>query len=157
MRFMKKGIFGQNRHRNAFTLIELVVVLAICGLLLAVTVPRLGALYDRQLVEQQARLLERDLIWLRSEARRSGENAAFKRQGSTSYSLTVQGEDGSRSEMRALVSDRLRLSATSTGGQIVFRPRGTAYEKCTVTLRCGEAVRTVVVNNLGRIRVGVAS
>lgn len=154
---MKKGTIGRKRHRPAFTLIELVVVLAICGLLLVVTVPRIGALYDRQLVEQQARLLENDLVWLRSEARRSGENASFRRQGSDGYSLTVQGEDGVRSEMRTLVSPRLQLSTTSTGGQIIFQPRGTAYEKCTVTLRCGEQARTVVVNNLGRIRVGVVS
>ena len=71
---MRKTIIAQKKHRRAFTLIELVVVMFIMGLLLMVAVPRVGALYDRQLVEQQAQLLEKDLIWLRSEARKMGRS-----------------------------------------------------------------------------------
>lgn len=62
-----------------------------------------------------------------------------------------------QTQTKALVSERLRLQANSLTGQIVFEPRGTAYDKCTLTVRCGEQARTLVVSNLGRIRVGVAS
>lgn len=149
---MKKGAIARRKVRRAFTLIELVVVLAIMALLLMVVVPRVGALYDRQLVEQQARLLEQELLWLRGEAQRCGEKTIFQREGSDSYSLSV---DGAR-ETRTLVSARMTLSASSRGGRIIFEPRGTAYDKCTLTLRCGKQTRTVAVNNLGRVRVGVA-
>ena len=151
---MNRGIFAQSADRRAFTLIELVVVLGILSLLLVVAVPRVGALYDRQLVEQQVRLLEKDLIWLRAEAQRSGENASFARS-SGGYSLTVRDADGTHTQTKTLVSERMRLQTSSLDGGIVFEPRGTAYVKCTLTLRCGEQARTLVVSNLGRIRVGV--
>lgn len=149
---MKKGAIARRKVRRAFTLIELVVVLAIMALLLMVVVPRVGALYDRQLVEQQARLLEQELLWLRGEAQRCGEKTILQREDSDSYSLSVNGAR----EMRTLVSTRMTLSASSRGGRIIFEPRGTAYDKCTLTLRCGKQTRTVAVNNLGRVRVGVA-
>lgn len=150
---MNRKTFAQNKHR-AFTLLELVVVLAIVSLLLVVAVPKVGVLYDRQIVEQQARLLEKDLIWLRSEAQRSGSKASFKRQ-SDGYTLTVQDADGKHVQTKALVSRRVRLSTNSLTGAITFEPRGTAYEKCTLTVRCGKQARTVIVSNLGRVRVGV--
>lgn len=153
---MNRENFSPSARRRAFTLIELVVVVGILSLLLVVTVPRVGALYDRQLVEQQVRLLEKDLIWLRAEAQRSGEKASFARcEGG--YRLTVRDANGEQMQTKALVSERLRLQANSLTGQIVFEPRGTAYDKCTLTVRCGEQARTIVVSNLGRIRVGVAS
>lgn len=90
---MNRENFSPSARRRAFTLIELVVVLGILSLLLVVTVPRVGALYDRQLVEQQVRLLEKDLIWLRAEAQRSGEKASFARcEGG--YRLTVRDANG---------------------------------------------------------------
>lgn len=148
---MKKAIIARRKPRRAFTLIELVVVLAIIGVLLMVVVPRVGAIYDRQLVEQQARVLEQELLWLRSEARSSGERATFKRENSSSYTLSAAG----KTERRELVSEHMTLSASALGGQIIFEPRGTAFDKCTLTLRCGTQTRTVVVSNLGHIRVGV--
>lgn len=148
---MKKAIIARRKPRRAFTLIELVVVLAIIGVLLMVVVPRVGVIYDRQLVEQQARVLEQELLWLRSEARSSGEKATFKRENSSSYTLSAAG----KTERRELVSERVTLSASALGGQIIFEPRGTAFDKCTLTLRCGTQTRTVVVSNLGHIRVGV--
>lgn len=132
------------------------MVLAILSLLLIVTVPQIGSLYDRQLVEQQTRLLEKDLIWLRSEAQRTGEKTAFARY-ENGYSLTVRDADGEHIQTKKLVSDRMQLQTSSLSGKIVFEPRGTAYDKCTVTLRCGEQSRAVVVSNLGRIRVGVST
>ena len=124
---MNRENFSPSARRRAFTLIELVVVLGILSLLLVVTVPRVGALYDRQ---------------LRCEG---------------GYRLTVRDANGEQTQIKALVSERLRLQANSLTGQIVFEPRGTAYDKCTLTVRCGEQARTLVVSNLGRIRVGVAS
>ena len=55
---MKRVITGQKRYRHAFTLIELVIVLGIISLVLVVTVPRLGGIYDRVLVEEQTRIVE---------------------------------------------------------------------------------------------------
>ena len=90
---MNRENFSPSARRRAFTLIELVVVLGILSLLLVVTVPRVGALYDRQLVEQQVRLLEKDLsaCVLRHSA------AAKKRLRSLRRRLS---SDGARCERR---------------------------------------------------------
>lgn len=147
---MCRKVFGQSVHRRAFTLIELVVVLAILSLLLLVAVPKVGAVYDRQLVEEQAELLEKDLSWLRSEAKRSGSKTVFQ-CSAEDYILTTAGGG----QKKTLLSKRLTLAANTSRGRIVFEPRGTAFEKCTVIISCGKEKRSVVVSNLGRIRVGV--
>lgn len=151
---MNEVIIVQKKYRRAFTLIELLVVLIIISVMLVFAVPRLGALYDRQLVEQQIRLIEKDLLWLRSEARRTGAAAMMQSGVEGGYRLTVVVGGETKSEQRTLVSERLQLSTNARYGQVVFQPQGTAFEKCTLTIRSGKEVRTVVVNNLGRIRVG---
>lgn len=153
MRCMNKERIAQ-KCRRAFTLIELVVVLFIISLVLVVAVPRLGALYDRQLVEEQASILEKDLLWLRSMAMSNGERASF-RAGTDGYSLSVRDQNGTRKEEKTLVSARMVLETNSSSGAIIFEPRGTAFEKCTVTLSCGREARSVIVSNLGLVRVGV--
>ncbi len=151
---MKGGSSVQRKPRHAFTLIELVVVLAISGLMLVVVVPRVGALYDRQLLEQQTRLLEEELLWLRSETQVRGVVSSLQLDGDGGYRLQVQRQV----EQRTLVSSRMRIEASSRAGRIAFSPPcSTAFEKCTLTLRLGEQTRTVAVSDLGRVRVGVAA
>ena len=101
---MKRVITGQKRYRHAFTLIELVIVLGIISLVLVVTVPRLGGIYDRVLVEEQTRIVEQDLLWLRSEARRTGVATVFRCNGANGYTMTVVENDESKAENRPFVS-----------------------------------------------------
>lgn len=151
---MKKANIAPKKHRRGFTLIECIVVLAVISLVLIVTVPRLGIIYDRQLVEQQVRLVESDLLWLRSEAARTGGPTIMQCGVGEGYTLTILENEEAKTETRALVSKRLTMSTNARYGQVIFQPRGTAFEKCTIRIQSGEVVRTVVVNNLGRIRVG---
>lgn len=151
---MKKAILERKNYPKGFSLLELLVVLTIMGLVLAMAVPRLVAIYDRELLSEQAYIIEEDLRWLKAQARASGEDASFKSQGD-GYSLSVKKNGTTESKKRDLLNERMTISASSFGGQIIFKPRGTAYYKCTLTLRLGSQKRTVVVNNLGRVRVGV--
>ena len=151
---MKRVITGQKRYRHAFTFIELVIVLGIISLVLVVTVPRLGGIYDRVLVEEQTRIVEQDLLWLRSEARRTGVATVFRCNGANGYTMTVVENDESKAENRPFVSERVSMSSNARYGLVVFQARGTAFEKCTLTFSAGKEKRIIVVNNLGRIRVG---
>lgn len=151
---MKKVITEQIRYRHAFTLIELVIALGIISIVLVVTVPRLGSVYDRVLVEEQTRMVEQDLLWLRSEARRTGAATIFQSGSEKVYRLTIFENNENKVEQRGFVSDRITMSSNARYGVIIFQARGTAFEKCTLTIRAGKEVRTIVVNNLGRIRVG---
>ena len=151
---MSKEPIVQKKYQPGFTLIELLVVLVIMSLVLVVMVPKIGAIYDRQLVEQQVGIIEKELMWLRSEAQRTGEPAIFKCIKGQAYALTVEGDTGKQSETREVVNKRVRLDMNTTGRQIVFYSKGGVFEKGTLTIRCGNEVRTIVVNNFGRIRVG---
>lgn len=151
---MKRESIGLKKYRHAFTLIELVMVLGIISVVLVVTVPRLGAIYDRVLVEEQTRIVEQDLLWLRSEARRTGAAAIFQSGVGEGYNLTVVDNKESKTEHRAFVSERVSMSSNARYGVVIFQARGTAFEKCTLTISAGKEKRTIVVNNLGRIRVG---
>ncbi|MDO4281085.1 MAG: type II secretion system protein [Peptococcaceae bacterium] len=154
---MKKGITWRRKYLRAFTFVELVVVLAIIGLVLVAVVPRITASQDRRILEEQTRLVESELIWLRSEARRSGLGAAFIREDARSYKLQIGVTGGYDSETRTLVSDRVQLSINTGNRRIIFHTNGTVYEKGTITLKCGNQGRTLVINNMGQIRVGVAN
>lgn len=151
---MSRERIGQKKYRPGFTLIELLVVLVIMSLVLVVMVPKLGAIYDRQLVEQQVDILEKELMWLRTEAQRTGNPAIFKCLEGHGYALTVEGPMGKQSDTREVVNKRVRLDMNTTGRQIVFYAKGSVFEKGTLTVRCGDEVRSIVVNNFGRIRVG---
>lgn len=151
---MRRAIIEPRKYRPAFTLIELIMVLGILSVVLVVTVPRLGNAYDRVLVEEQTRIVEQDLLWLRSEARRTGAATVFQSGIGNGYNLTVVENGESKVEHRAFVSDRVTMSSNARYGLVIFQARGTAFEKCTLTMTAGKEKRTVVVNNLGRIRVG---
>ena len=119
---MSKERIVQKKYQPGFTLIELLVVLVIMSLVLVVMVPKIGAMYDRQLVEQQVNIIEKELMWLRSEAQRTGEPATFKCLKGQAYALTVEGITGKQSETREVVNKRVRLNMNTTGRQIVFSP-----------------------------------
>lgn len=151
---MKRAALRPKNHRSGFSLLELVVALFMMATLLAVVVPRMQTIYEGELIEQQVRILEEDLRLLRSEAKNTGEDAIFRVQEG-GYTLTTKKEGAVKSETRTLVSPGIHIRTSSYDGQIIFKPRGTAYDKCSVILTLGGAERTVVVNSLGRIRVGV--
>lgn len=151
---MRRAIIVPKKYRHAFTLIELILVLGIISVVLVVTVPRLGNAYDRVLVEEQTRIVEQDLLWLRSEARRTGAATVFKSGVGNGYNLTVVENSESKVEHRLLISERVAIASNARYGLVIFQARGTAFEKCTLTICAGKEKRTVVVNNLGRIRVG---
>ena len=151
---MSKERIVRRKNHPAFTLIELLVVLIIMSLLLVVTVPKIGAIYDRQLVEQQAEIIEKEMIWLHSEAQHTGKSTFFKCVDAQSYALTVEQPMGVQSDTRTVVNKRIHLRMNTTSQQIVFHPTGGVFDKGTLTIQCGKEVRTISVNNFGRIRVG---
>jgi len=73
--YLKKS--SSSRNRKGFTFLELVIVLALFGVVLAIALPRLPSLSRRQL-ETAARKMAGDLRLTRSEAISSGEICKVK-------------------------------------------------------------------------------
>lgn len=150
---MSMETIAQKRNRQAFTLVECLVVLAIIAIVLWVGVPALGKIYEQQLLEQQTRLLEEELIWLRSEAKRTSIPASFKVIDQHTYRLTIGVGETSESTTHTLIHKRLSLTCNATEGTVLFSPAKTAFTKCTITVRGKYAMRKVVVSDFGRVKV----
>jgi len=66
--------------RAGFTLIEILVALMILSLLFAIVVPNLGALVPSARLHASGNKIQRELDWVRSEARIQGKRIKSKRE-----------------------------------------------------------------------------
>jgi prepilin-type N-terminal cleavage/methylation domain-containing protein len=137
--------------KTAFTLAELTVVIAIAGLLLALTAPRFAALRDAHSVHAAVT----DLGGSFSLARQS----ALTRRAPVAVVLdTAAGVVHVRSGTESIRRSGLRVSYGVTLGanrdSAVYDPRGLGYglSNLTVTVRRGAFVDTLTMSRLGRIR-----
>jgi type IV fimbrial biogenesis protein FimT len=106
---------------HGFTLVELMVVLAIVGVLAGLAVPSLRDLLDRPRLKGQANDLAADLHYLRSESMRRGETLFFRTLTSAAGSCYVM-HDVSESACSCDAAG----TATCTGGATAIKTVGFA-------------------------------
>jgi len=137
-------IFGD--HEEGFSAIELVIVLALMGLLAAIALPRWRGLVQSYELNNAARQIQSELHPLKSRA--AAENVSFQMaysQGATGY--TIQRDNV------AVVSRPLADGTTITkAGTISFSPRGTAVANRVRLVDAQGVCRQVVVSPTGRVR-----
>jgi len=137
-------IFGD--HEEGFSAIELVIVLALMGLLAAIALPRWRGLVQSYELNNAARQIQSELHTLKSRA--AAENVSFQMaysQGATGY--TIQRDNV------AVVSRPLADGTTITkAGTISFSPRGTAVANRVRLVDAQGVCRQVVVSPTGRVR-----
>jgi len=138
-------IFRDRRH--GFSMVELVIVLALSGLLAAIALPGWQRLVRSSDLNNSTRQIQSELHNLKSRA--AAENISFQLaygQGGTGYTI--------QRDSIALVTKPLPEGTTITkAGTINFSPRGTAAAN-RVRLRDTYGVcRQVVVSPTGRVRL----
>ena len=135
-----------NDHEEGFSAIELVIVLAVTGLLAAIALPRWRVLVQSHELNNSARQIQSELHAIKSRA--AAENVSFQisySQGATGY--TIQRENV------ALVTKSLAEGTTITkAGTIAFSPRGTAVANRVRLLDAQGVCRQIVVSPTGRVR-----
>jgi prepilin-type N-terminal cleavage/methylation domain-containing protein len=138
-------------RRNAFTLVELLLVVVLMGVLMALAVPRFSAMRDGASVRAAMADLGADF----SMARQS----AITRRSSVAVVLdTASGTVELRSAARMM--SRHTLGATygivlgSNRDSAVYDSRGLGYgvSNLTVTVRRGAIVDTLTMSRMGRVR-----
>ena len=136
---------------RAFTLPELLLVLALGGILLGVALPRLSSALDRVEVVAAAGHIAAAHQRARLTAITQGVVAVLSVD---SLALTIR----RRGQITPLWSEAgpsaHRVSLTSPAHQFTFSPEGFTIGLSNATLRLtrGSATRTLIVSRLGRVR-----
>ncbi|HEU4698947.1 MAG TPA: GspH/FimT family protein [Gemmatimonadales bacterium] len=145
---------ARRRGRRGVTLVELVLVLAVVGILSGLAVPPLAALRDRLAVEAAARRIV--------ALHQSGRVAAVLRSRTVVFTLSpdalalgalVAGDTLPLARVPGPAADGVTL--TGPKHPIVWSPTGFAagVSNGTWHLTRGAAARDVIVSRLGRVRV----
>ena len=140
------------RHaRRAATLVELLLVLALLGILASIAVTRLFAVVDRLSVRGASQDVVLALASARAVATRRGDLAFFIANARTGHIRVVC--EGETLFERDLVRGRgVRLEATRES--ITFAPNGMGWgaANTTIVVSRGGRADTVVTSRLGRVR-----
>jgi len=137
--------------RPGYSLIELVVVLAVVAVLLGLSVPRVGGAADRTATRAAARELMSAFAAARDYAiaRRTGVAVMLDSVGGT-VTIAASGQVLSARQLRLLYGVRLSTSRDSMAFDARGVGRGAANLR--VVVRRGGASDTVSLSRLGRVR-----
>lgn len=142
--------------RPGYTLVELLVALAVVGTLLGIATPRLSTLHDRAVVRSATVELAALLSSTRKAAMLRSSTAALIIDQSRATATVVVGGDTIVS--RALAEHSRRLEISATRDTIRYGPSGRGYgaSNATIAVQRGRFADTVWVSRLGRVRRGRA-
>ena len=139
------------RARRAYTVLEMAIVVAMIGLLLAIALPRVAAVRDRASV----RAAMTDLSAAFSMARRT----ALSRRALVSVVLdtasgTVEVHSGNTRLWRRTLGGSYGIVLGANRDSAVYDPRGLGYgvSNLSLSVRRGEMVDTLTMSRLGRVR-----
>lgn len=139
------------RRRTGFTLLELVLVLAIVGVLSALAIPRAGALLDGIGVRGAAAEAEALFSVARHAALSRGARVSVDLDAATGRLVVRAGSDTLR--VRDLGAAH-GVAMTSTRSSASYSPGGLGYgaSNLSIVFTRGAAAESVYLSRLGRVR-----
>ena len=136
--------------RPGFTLLELIIVLAVAGIIAGISVPALIGMRDRITVRMAAVDTGRAIADARSVALTASRRTAVQIDAIANTLSVVSGTD----TIRTLHLDEYGVRMRTTRDSIAFGPTGIGWgaATATITLSRGSASTALAVSRLGRIR-----
>jgi prepilin-type N-terminal cleavage/methylation domain-containing protein len=138
--------------RKAFTLPELLLVLAVVGILTGLALPRLSEAVDRIEVEGAANRLVSAHRRARMMATARGQVVLLSID---STQLTISAHGGIDTLWSDIGPADAGVELAGPARQFTFSPAGTTlgFSNATLQLTRGSTTRTLVISRLGRIRI----
>jgi prepilin-type N-terminal cleavage/methylation domain-containing protein len=138
--------------RKAFTLPELVLVLAVVGILTGLALPRLSGAMDRIEVEEAANRLIAAHSRARIMAMTRGQVVLLSIDPAQ---LTISAQGKTEPLWSDIGPAAVGVELAGPARQFTFSPGGTTvgFSNATFQLTRGSATRTLVISRLGRIRM----
>jgi prepilin-type N-terminal cleavage/methylation domain-containing protein len=138
--------------RQGFSLLEIVLVLAVIGLLLGIAVPQLSGTLDRIEVESAARQIAGAHQRARLLALARGTVVVLS-VSAPELSIHLSGETAPVWSESGPAASRVKMIGPER--QFTFSPIGLTLglSNATIHLTRGSATRSVIVSRLGRIRI----
>ncbi len=137
---------------RAFTLIELVIVIAILGIVGAIAIPRFAGATTRYRLDLAASRLEGDAVLAAEWARSAGQSHVMSFDTGADRYTIISGADGSGATRADVFlgqspysCDIQSVTLSGGGAKLVFDGFGRPSMGASVTLRVGDATRTVVL------------
>lgn len=138
--------------KNGFTLVELMLALAVLGLATGIALPRAAELRNSLLVEREASRIVAAHRRARISALASGRSAVLS-VSATSLRIRLAADTADLWRSSGPEAEGVALAGSER--RMTFSPLGytTGLSNATLRLTRGRAQRTVVVSRLGRVRV----
>jgi prepilin-type N-terminal cleavage/methylation domain-containing protein len=140
-----------SRHSPAFTLAEVVAVVAIMGLVAMLAITRLRLQLDR--IAARTAVADAALVVARAREEAIAQHAVVSLRVDTGAGTLALQARGERLAVHALGHEH-GVTLSTTRDSIAFDVRGLGYGAANMTLiaKRGAAANTLVVSRLGRIR-----
>ena len=151
-----------NRQKNTgMTLIEVMVVVAIIGIVVAIAVPSFSTMLENQRIKGAAEAVLADLRWARAEAIKRNAPVRVTFTTGSSWSYTINGDPtGTNTLLKTVNGSDFPSTALQTArfaGRVAFTTfdpvRGTNLNNGTATITSNNLSAGVKVSTLGRVRI----